>query len=455
MADLDFILGSTRPDPTRTVDMSSFNKGLGDYEKQLQAEKQQEKQVRDQARGRMERAINQMQSVNNIEKVPPVYRGQLNEFLMAQKNKYYDATKMMAQAEPGSEQYIQAVEIMNSVNQSFRSLDNDLTTLASRKVDAIKDFDAGLVSNGTPVDDVNWLTHLYTDGIPMQISETGRLNFQRGDGYVSLDDAPDYFNRDSGSAKSIIDLNAKIYQNGIQNNPQAEQMVRMQVRQIVEQGGRETALSLAADDNIYPGGLGILDKDLLNNPSRTSELTQMVVDSYTKMIMESGIQGDKDRIKKSMSTRSPRSGGSSGGGATGNTKAPNSLTQEQLAKLSVEDIGVLNNTLKAIEADNPGKFEGLKYGGKTIKAAARTKNGGMAIEWEVDGKPYNYVLSMEEPAKLVQFIKENFTQLTGTQTNTAAGRQILFYLNAWEHKKLYGNEGGYNPSVGGLPVNNG
>lgn len=452
MGELNFMLGNTMPDPTRTVDMTAFNKGLNDYAAQLAAQKAEEKKIREQARGRMERAINQLGSVENIEKIPSVYQPGVNKFLMQGKNDYYEAAKLLSQSEVGSDQYISAVETMNRVNQGFKNLDMQLKSLAQRKADAIKDFDGGLISNGNQAGDVEWLTHMYTDGLPMQISEGGQLYFQKGDAFVSMDDAPDYFLKDSKASKGIIDLNSKVYNSGIEDNEQTRNMVKMQVRQIVEQGGRETALSLATDDNIYPGGLGILDNSLLIDESRTSELSQLVVDKYTDMIMEAGKQGNSDRVKRAAATRAPRSSRS---GSSSSPSVPNYLDPEQLSSVSIESIAPLRS-LKSTFDSNPAALRGLVVDGKPITNVEVLQNGVEVQALVGSGSNASVVtklLKWDEPQMIVNFIGENFAELTGMQRNTTQGRELMFYLNAWVYKKKFGNAKGYSPT-GNLPVPN-
>ena len=453
MGELNFMLGNTAPDPTRTVDMTAFNKGLNDYTAQLELQKAEEKGVRDQAKGRMERAINQLGSVNNIEKIPQVYQGQVGQFLTKGKNDYYEAAKLLAKSEVGTDQYISAVERMNKVNQGFKNLDMQLKTLVQKKTDATKDFDGGLISNGNQAAEVDWLTHMYTDGLPLNISEGGQLYFQKGDAFVSMDEAPDYFLKDSNASKGIIELNANIYRSGIEDNEQTRNMVKMQVRQIVENGGRETALSLATDDNIYNGGLGILDKDLLTNEARTSELSQMVIESYTDMVMKSGTQGNSDRVKRSAATRAPKSTRSGSYGTE--QSVPKYLSAEDLSSVTVESIAPLKS-LKNILESNQQALKGLMMNGNAITLVDPRKEGvsisalkGAGSNQTVDSQ----LLSLQYPQGLVNFINENFVALTGMQRNTLDGRQLMFYLNAWLYKKKFGNSKGYSPT-GNLPVPN-
>jgi hypothetical protein len=76
---------------------------------------------------------------------------------------------------------------------------------------------------------------------------------------------------------------------------------------MIRQGGRETTLSLATDDLIQEGGLGIVDEDLLYNPERQEELEKVVVDNYMNILNSSANSGYNKKqaaIKKSQKSTS-------------------------------------------------------------------------------------------------------------------------------------------------------
>jgi hypothetical protein len=78
---------------------------------------------------------------------------------------------------------------------------------------------------------------------------------------------------------------------------------------MIRQGGRETTLSLATDDLIQEGGLGIVDEDLLYNPERQEELEQTVVNNYMDILNSSANSGYNKKqaaIKKSQGSSSSK-----------------------------------------------------------------------------------------------------------------------------------------------------
>lgn len=446
MGELNFMLKAQTPDPTRTASSKALTDGLGTFQAQYEAEQQAQKATRAQARGRMERAINKMETLDDVDKIPTAYRPQVNEFLINQKNRYYNAAQALSQYEVGSPEYIAAIDQMNSVNSSFKNLNAQLVSFANSKKEAMKDFDAGLVSNGNSAADVDWLSRMYTDSLPMAIGQDGSMYFQRGDGFVSMSDSPSYFLRDSKAAKAIIDLNAKIYGHGMANNEQAKQMVGMQVRQIVEGGGRETALSLATDDQIYPGGLGIVDQDLLTNPDRTAELQETVINSYTDMIINSGVQGDKDRIARTLSTRASRTGGGNNSQSGNGSYQIANISEQDLEAMTPASIPPLERVVNAINSNNPEAFfEGMDWNGHEIIAAVKVPNTNtVRLGYSLDGNLQQIDIDASDINKVVTFIRENFTDVVGFTRSTTEGRYINHLLSAYLHKSINGSAGGYN-----------
>ena len=450
MGDLAFFTNQTPiGDATRTVNANAFTAPMYEYGRQIAEEKKLKEETRKVANSRMERAINSMSNATNIDKVPAPYRNTVNQFLVSQKNKYYEAAKLMAQSDAGSDNYIKSVESMNSVNQSFLNLDNQLKVLASRKLEAINDFDKRLVSKGNDPNDVEWLSRMYTDGLPMSIGVGGSLYFEKNGVAIGLEDAPDYFVKDSKAAKSIIDLNSRIYSAGIENNATTRQMVKMQVREIVESGGRETALSLAEDDNIYPGGLGIVDQDLLMNPSRSEELSNTVIESYTDLILKSGVQGNSDRLSKQTATSRARSSGGRAKQTAAGIKT--SWSEQELNELNASNVPGISEIDSALRNNSEGFFRGMVYDGKEI-VSSKVKDNVVTLTYMNNKQPITYSFSINNPEKMASFLEQNFSRITGLNSTSKEATAIKTTMRAWVKKKSRGSVGGYSISPMGLPI---
>lgn len=93
-----------------------------------------------------EELISKMPQGVPIDKVPEELRGQVTAFLTQGKQKYVDASKIIASGIPASSQkYLDAVETMNTVNNSFSKLSDSLESIAVQRQ---KDLDNTGVSDG-------------------------------------------------------------------------------------------------------------------------------------------------------------------------------------------------------------------------------------------------------------------------------------------------------------------
>jgi len=239
--------------------------------------------------------IESMPTNVDLDKVPANMRDQTNKYLVGLKDEFFENAKIASREGASSPLYAEAVSNMNRITMAFKNLDQDFEKLKEMKYSYINDYDKGFVSEGSRPEAVEFMTNLTTDQVPLGISESGRLTFGEG---ATLDDAPKYATKDFETAKSLINLNSTLYSAGQPMDKGKEGVVRMQIRNALSKGGRDAVLSMATDDYIMPGGLGIQDQDLLYNPERTKELSQFVENQYVAMLSQTANDGYKALIAK-------------------------------------------------------------------------------------------------------------------------------------------------------------
>lgn len=253
-----------------------------------QADMDYRKQLRKEAETTMGNFIDNMPANIDIAKVPQSMRPQLGKYLVEAKNEYFENAKLASSNSPNSPIYMEAVDRMNEITQSFANLNNDFNKLKELKYQAIEDFDNGMISEGNRPEDIDFISKLTTDQVQFGIGPGGRLMYGEG---ATLDDVPKYHYKDHESATKIVNLSNTLYNDGRPMDAGKEQLVRMQLQQQLKKGGRDAVLSMATDDHIIPGGLGIKDIDLLENPQRQEELEKFVVDSYMDVLRQSAQSG--------------------------------------------------------------------------------------------------------------------------------------------------------------------
>ena len=326
--------------------------------------------------------IESMPTNVDLDKVPVSMRDTTNKYLVGLKDEFFENAKIASREGASSPLYAEAVSNMNRITMAFKNLNQDFEKLKEMKYNYINDYDKGFVSEGSRPEAVEFMTNLTTDQVPLGISESGRLTFGEG---ATLDDAPKYATKDFETAKSLIDLNSTLYNAGQPMDKGKEGVVRMQIRNALSKGGRDAVLSMATDDYIMPGGLGIQDQDLLYNPERTKELSQFVEDQYVAMLSQTANDGykalmakenraDNRAIARSLSLAKKKQ-------AAGLTTEPE-LTAAQRRAIDAQDrVQVGAKHMSDVMKGNVASLNGITYNGsKVIGASWVGANGSGAAE---------------------------------------------------------------------------
>jgi hypothetical protein len=265
---------------------------IGNFYIAKAAEKRQEERAQ---KAKVETYLNAMPSGIELSKIPPAQQEGVAAWSKQMKFEYAEAARVLPSLDPGSEEYIEAMSKMTNVKQAFSNLNNNLETFKANKTEYLKSSSSGSLSKGNDSKQGNLLASIYTDESDMIFDENGNMAFKSEDSVLNLNDVPDYFNKDFKSADTLININSDIYNSGQKLDPTMNNMYRQKILNMIRQGGRETTLSLATDDLIQEGGLGIMDQDLLNNPERQEELEQTVVDNYMNILNSSANSGYKKK----------------------------------------------------------------------------------------------------------------------------------------------------------------
>ena len=249
---------------------------------EIKAQRQAVSQAADQ---RMSGFMESMPANVDIAKVPSFLQEELNSVLIESKEEYFRAAQIAANAGPRSPQYAEAMQTMNRVQQVYQNMNNDLSKLQKTKLKTMEDFELGSISNGTDPSAKDFLSRLTTDELDIHIDPaTGRLNLDENG--MTLDNIPKLNYKDHKTAGGILELSNTLYSQGRPLDKGREQIVRMQLQNMPDQGGPDAVLSAATDDHILPGGLGI-------DPSQytPAELKKVVVDQYVGILKNQAQNG--------------------------------------------------------------------------------------------------------------------------------------------------------------------
>lgn len=243
--------------------------------------------------------LSQMPDGVDTSKVPPSDKPQLASWL---KNKHIEFGNYAKDAAYGESQgdfdlVIQSKAKMAEIESAFQNLNGQLDNFKNYKDNFLKDAEDGLISNAVNPSKRSLLASVYTDEMQMSFNNDGSVMFTNDEGYLSFNDIPDYIVKNNTGATKVLDMNEKIYNSGQKMSDDNIRLTKMKLQNITK--SRDEVLSLATDDFINEGGLGILDEDLLYNPERTDELRNKVIDSYMTMFNDSADAGFKNAKLKS------------------------------------------------------------------------------------------------------------------------------------------------------------
>jgi len=340
-----------------------------------QENKQRRQEISKQADARMAAFMENMPQNIDIAKVPEQMRPEITNFLMDEKDNYFRNAQIAATAGPRSPQYAEAIQNMNTIMQKFQNLNNDLTKLYDTKKKTLEDFELGSISNGTSADAKDFMTRLTTDEITLGInSESGRLALG-DDGSMNMDNLPKMHYKDHESAQAILTLNNQLYNNGRPMDAGQESIVRMQLQNIMDKGGNAAVRSLATDDHIIPGGLGIDPEDYT-----PEELKKLVLDQYVnvmktasqngyKAVIQEENRADNRALERSINLAKKKK---EAGIGTGADETPAQVQKTKQAERIVSQVqGDLQDIINMKPNEDVVLLVGSKYKGKEVLGAKK------------------------------------------------------------------------------------
>tara|TARA_Y100000004_G_C8932454_1_gene420633 strand:- start:822 stop:1850 length:1029 start_codon:yes stop_codon:yes gene_type:complete len=209
------------------------------------------------------RYIEQMPTIE-LEKVNGSMRGPTSQYLNGARMEYGRLARQLAnpRVRPGSPMYMQTMAKMQKIQGEIRTLSTDLDNFKNTKTEFLQDFDAGIVSRGSNIEDLKELAAKDDYEVAIQ---NGKMMVKMDDGrMVALSDINGYFNRNASAVDDLLKLNQQAFKNGLPIDEKSDFMYRRQVRELATKAGREGLISLAVDNFL---GNPLIDMDNPNDPN--------------------------------------------------------------------------------------------------------------------------------------------------------------------------------------------
>lgn len=226
------------------------------------------------------------------------------------------------------------------VENAFANLNDNLTNFKSYKDQWIDDVDNGNLSNGNNSKKIGLLGNVYTDNMDMQFSDSGDITFTNEEGFVDFHKLPNYVSKNNKGATTILETNESLYNSGQRLTNSKRLLLKNKLKSLTQD--RDELVSLATDDFIIEGGLGITDQSLLYDPNRTSELRDKVINSYMNIFSDSANSGYVNKASKT-TTR--------GGGGTQSDRKYNAMMNNISQGYSLLADGELDAISRFIKGD--------------------------------------------------------------------------------------------------------
>ncbi len=273
----------------------SLEKGIARARQITQAKKQEKAAINN----RTANFINKLNSTVDVTNLDGAQQQAVTDFLVEGRNEYASLAGQVAKMDPDSGGYMDAVSRMNDIQMSFQTLAGNINMYKKDRVSFLEDFDNGMLSEGNEVNTLGEISNIYTEGSNFSVSAGGGLQFfDEATGLSkNYSDIQKPFLKDFGAADSIMKMNESLYSSGKSLTGARRNMIEQKLKNLISKGGRDTLMSLASDDFIMEGGLGLMDP-MLFEPENQDALKQAVLDGYMNVLDASAAQGAADKAPK-------------------------------------------------------------------------------------------------------------------------------------------------------------
>ena len=300
MADSDLIKGAGQVYATETGDMgASLVKSINRGAQQMQLAAEAKKREKANINAKTANYINRLQSSVDVSELDQNQQSSITEFLLKGRNDYAYSASTIAKLDADDPRYMEEVTKMNNIQMSFRNLANNLNTFKKDKSEFLQDFDNGMLSDGNEVNTLGEASNIYTTGGDFKVGDGGVLEFfdAASGSLKSYSDINKPFLKDFAAADAILKMNESLYKSGQSLTGARRNMIAQRLKNLISKGGRDTLMSLASDDFIMEGGLGLQDP-MLFEPENQDALKQAVLDGYMNVLDASAAQGAADKAPK-------------------------------------------------------------------------------------------------------------------------------------------------------------
>jgi len=287
---------------------AAFNKGFQPVFNSIQLAKEKEALKQEKADLKRERSLgkidgkvaNYMSRLNSnvdMSKLTAQEQKVIAEKSFEWKTEYAKYATELANVSPSTDAqlYMEISEKMNSVNQRFTNLVNNVKTAKQGKIDYLNAQELGSISAGNDLSSQETLSNIYTDNAAIAITDNGSIAYEVTPGNAILvEDLPVLFSNEAGKAigKQIGDVANAIQTKGLKLTDSDLEKYSNQIGASLQ--NRNTLLSIVRDNSAIPGVPSGVFEDIpgyLYDPQNTDILREVVVQKLVEGLAASADAG--------------------------------------------------------------------------------------------------------------------------------------------------------------------
>ena len=255
---------------------------------------------------RVNNSMSKMKTDMDFTSFSPEETATMRNFLLQQRSVYAEAAKMAAKFDDTTDpEYMNYVDQMQGVNNSFTNLASQLKSYKQGKLDYAQNQLEGLYSNGNEPsvnnnaatvfgfidEDQDKRTDKRLDS-PFQILQGGNLGFNIDGNEISYNDMPMPGLKDNKLANSILTKNETIYNQGTRGGELNPEMLKSYELNLDDQLQNRDALRSIVFD--YESELGIFNKEEEIKNSVALKNGTLSYDDLRKTVVDKLVQARRD-----------------------------------------------------------------------------------------------------------------------------------------------------------------
>jgi len=239
----------------------------------------------------------------------------IRNFLLAERGKYTDAAKKIGSIDDkSSSEYLEGVDVMNSVNNSFTNLAAQLDAYKKSRLSYAEDQMGNSLSKGMDPAHNKQSMIMYgfydKDGdkvsdarydAPFKILGGGNIGFDIEGSVVSFNDAPAPIYKDYKAANSILKTNEAVHKSGQLMTKTEGDMYRLQLQEALQDPNSLKSIVYDFENELSMGDIGNLWDKEKNNPGSLERVRGMVIDRLIKARYDVSKGGYEENLRKKAS----------------------------------------------------------------------------------------------------------------------------------------------------------